>query len=353
MTEAPLKGTALLTCRGLRKSFGGNTVVSNIDFDVATGSLTAILGPSGCGKTTLLRLLAGFERQDAGSIVLDGVSLRDQPPEERRINTVFQSYALFPHMTVRENVAFPITLRSSLKDDTKKQVASLLAMVRLEDYADRLPAELSGGQQQRVAIARALAAEPHLLLLDEPLSALDRNMRQHVQLELKSLQKRLRLTFVLVTHDQDEALALADDIIVMSEGRIAQHAGPEEIYHRPANAFVADFIGGANIIKGDIRSVSAEKAVIETAFGAFEADAIQGLAAGDKAILVARPETLDVTPQGPICGTITDCVFQGTHWTCAIATGDQSLRIHSRQAPTQGAGISLSLKSGYGWIARP
>lgn len=221
----------------------GHVAVEGIDLDVAAGEFVSLLGPSGCGKTTLLRMLAGFERPTAGDIVLDGVSIVDVPPERRPINTVFQSYALFPHMSVAQNVGFGLRQRKVAKKEIGQRVAEALDLVQMTRFADRKPAMLSGGQQQRVALARALANRPDVLLLDEPMSALDRKLREEMQIELKLLQKELGTTFIFVTHDQQEALSMSDRIVVMSEGHIAQVGDGRDIYAAPVNRFVADFIG--------------------------------------------------------------------------------------------------------------
>ncbi len=242
----------LLSALGLTKSYGARApVVAGVDFEVLERTFTTLLGPSGCGKTTILRMIGGFEKPTAGTITLDGVPLGNQPPERRPVNTVFQSYALFPHMTVFDNVAFSLSLRSG-SGDVAAKVRRALDAVHMSTFEDRYPAQLSGGQQQRVAVARAIVAKPRLLLLDEPLSALDRKMRGHLQVELKDLQRRLGIAFVYVTHDQEEAFALSDTILVMNEGRIVQSGAPETVYRRPANAFVADFIGGATLVPGHV-----------------------------------------------------------------------------------------------------
>ncbi|GAB2640156.1 ABC transporter ATP-binding protein [Gordonia jinhuaensis] len=221
----------------------GHVAVTDIDLDVAAGEFVSLLGPSGCGKTTLLRMLAGFERPTEGDITLDGESIIDVPPERRPVNTVFQSYALFPHMTVAQNVGFGLRQRKVAKVEIGQRVSEALEMVQMTRFADRKPAMLSGGQQQRVALARALANRPDVLLLDEPMSALDRKLREEMQIELKLLQKDLGTTFIFVTHDQEEALSMSDRIVVMSEGHIAQVGEGQDIYAHPTNRFVADFIG--------------------------------------------------------------------------------------------------------------
>ena len=240
-----------LRVRGLTKRFGGVTAVHMANLDVETGGFTCLIGPSGCGKTTLLRMLAGLEPQSAGRIEIDGRDVSDRPPAERGVGMVFQSYALFPNLNVAENIGFGMR-RGPNAAERRTRVEALLATVGLQGYGARLPRELSGGQQQRVAIARALATDPKILLLDEPLSALDPVIREQLRGELKALQRRLEVTTVMVTHDQAEALAVADKIAVMRAGRIVQAGGPEDIYDRPVDAFVAGFVGAANVIPAEV-----------------------------------------------------------------------------------------------------
>ncbi|MFT4125534.1 MAG: ABC transporter ATP-binding protein [Gordonia sp. (in: high G+C Gram-positive bacteria)] len=239
-----------LTVSAVTKVYdNGHVAVTGIDLEIAAGEFVSLLGPSGCGKTTLLRMMAGFERPTEGDILLDGTSIVDVPPERRPINTVFQSYALFPHMSVAQNVGFGLRQRKVPKAEIAERVAESLALVQMSRFADRRPAMLSGGQQQRVALARALANRPDVLLLDEPMSALDRKLREEMQIELKLLQKELGTTFVFVTHDQEEALSMSDRIVVMSEGHIAQIGDGKAIYADPTNRFVADFIGKQNFFE--------------------------------------------------------------------------------------------------------
>src|SRR5437773_1074353 len=233
---------------GLEKRFGEVTAVDGIDLDVAAGEFFSLLGPSGCGKTTTLRLIAGFEQPTAGSIVLDGVDMAQVPPHKRRVNTVFQSYALFPHLNVRDNVAFGLRFRDVAKAERHRLVADALALVQLEGFERRRPSQLSGGQQQRVALARALILNPSVLLLDEPLGALDAKLRKALQVELKALQERVGITFIYVTHDQEEALTMSDRLAVMSGGHVEQIGTPEQVYQEPTTAYVADFLGVSNLM---------------------------------------------------------------------------------------------------------
>jgi putative spermidine/putrescine transport system ATP-binding protein len=234
---------------GLRKSFGDVVAVDGVDLEVAAGEFFTMLGPSGSGKTTTLRLIAGFERPDEGRVELGGVDVTGRPPNQRDINTVFQDYALFPHMSVADNVAYGLRVKKVAKPERAERTAEALRMVRLDDYGDRRPTQLSGGQRQRVALARAIVNRPRVLLLDEPLGALDLKLRQQMQLELKQIQHQVGITFVYVTHDQDEALAMSDRIAVFNDGRVEQVAPPAELYERPATEFVAGFVGTSNSVE--------------------------------------------------------------------------------------------------------
>ncbi|MGW0038928.1 ABC transporter ATP-binding protein [Gordonia sp. NPDC003376] len=279
-----------VSLRGITKVYdNGHVAVAGIDVDIAAGEFVSLLGPSGCGKTTLLRMLAGFERPTAGDILLDGRSIIDAPPERRPINTVFQSYALFPHMTVAQNVGFGLRQRKVGKKEIGVRVAEALGLVQMTRFADRKPSMLSGGQQQRVALARALANRPDVLLLDEPMSALDRKLREEMQVELKLLQKELGTTFVFVTHDQEEALAMSDRIVVINEGHIAQIGDGRAIYAEPVDHFVADFIGKQTFF--DVTGGVDDHGRIQTTDGAFRVgNSIDGLT-GDLVVSV-RPESI-------------------------------------------------------------
>lgn len=248
MTEA----RPLLVLKNLSKTYGSNVVLNDFDLTIYDGEFFTLLGPSGCGKTTVLRMIAGLENSDTGEIHLAGQEISELPAERRPVNTVFQSYALFPHMSVFDNVAFGLKMGGVAKDQIKTRVLEALEMVRLGDFAERKPSQLSGGQQQRVAIARAVVNRPKLLLLDESLSALDYKLRQQMQLELKRLQRKLGITFVYVTHDQEEALSMSDRVVVMHKGKVQQLGSPREIYENPANLFVAQFIGEINRLDGEI-----------------------------------------------------------------------------------------------------
>src|SRR5271163_2274691 len=249
----PVAGGTLLGVRAVSKQFGAATVLKNISLDIAAGEFLTLLGESGSGKTTLLRLIAGFEAPTSGEIWMSGQRLDTLPPYRRPVNTVFQHYALFPHMSVQENVAYGLRVKGTAAGEATSRAEEALRMVKMQDFAGARPAKLSGGQQQRVALARALVNRPQLLLLDEPLSALDANLRKQMQSELKSLQREIGITFLFVTHDQEEAMALSDRIALLREGALEQVASPREIYTRPATAYTAQFIGQTNLLRGEIR----------------------------------------------------------------------------------------------------
>lgn len=247
---------ALVTLSGISKAFDGKSIISDFNLTIDHGEFITLLGPSGCGKTTILRLIAGLEEVDSGRVMLDDNDITDTPAEHRHVNTVFQSYALFPHMSVFENVAFGLRMQKTPNAEIAARVSEALAMVQLESFADRRPHQLSGGQQQRVAIARAVVNRPKVLLLDESLSALDYKLRKQMQNELKALQRKLGITFVFVTHDQEEALTMSDRIVVMRDGKIEQDGTPREIYEEPKNLFVARFIGEINVFDADVLDIS-------------------------------------------------------------------------------------------------
>ncbi|MDQ4005013.1 MAG: ATP-binding cassette domain-containing protein, partial [Actinomycetota bacterium] len=274
----------------LRKRFDDVVAVDGISLDIPAGEFFSLLGPSGCGKTTTLRLIGGFERPDEGRILLDGADMAQTPPHRRPVNTVFQSYALFPHLSVRENVAFGLRFHGASKAETERRVGSALDLVQLGALGERMPGQLSGGQQQRVALARALVLDPEVLLLDEPLGALDAKLRKALQIELKAIQERVGITFVYVTHDQEEALTMSDRVAVMAEGHVVQVGPPREVYDEPADAYVADFLGVSNLM--DARALGAAPGGgCRVAIGDFELVAGAGVtdARGD-AKLAIRPE---------------------------------------------------------------
>jgi spermidine/putrescine transport system ATP-binding protein len=258
---------AILEIKNIIKKINNKNIIDNISIDINQGEFLTLLGPSGCGKTTLLRMIAGFVAPDSGDILLDGHSIIDLPPEQRPLHTIFQSYALFPHLTVAQNISFPLKMAKWKKNKIISQVNELLEDVELTEYANHYPHQLSGGQKQRIAIARSLVDRPKILLLDEPLSALDAQLREHMHAELVNLQQETGITFIYVTHDQSEALALSSRIAVMNKGKIEQLGVPSEIYSRPSNYFVADFLGKCNIIKSEIIAVNNEQIMIKTIDG--------------------------------------------------------------------------------------
>ena len=283
----------LLSLRHISKNFGEGDVLADVSLDVHKGEFVTLLGASGCGKTTTLRIVSGLETPDAGEVVLNGQDMTDWPPERRPVNTVFQSYALFPHMNVEKNVAYGLKVRGVDKKTQAARVAQMLELVQMSEYAKRMPAQLSGGQRQRIAIARALAPQPQLLLLDEPLGALDLQLRRQMQIELKRLQKKLGITFIYITHDQEEAINMSDRIAVMRGGKFEQLGTPEEIYDHPATRYVAQFIGRSALLEGTVRSVSGGLAVIENENGRFTVDSAQArLTAGERCEVCVRTERM-------------------------------------------------------------
>ena len=311
----------IIELRGVDKSFEDTRALEGIDLSISNGEFLTLLGPSGCGKTTILRILSGFETPDQGDVSIGGQRMNDVPPERRQVNTVFQNYALFPHMTVRDNVAFGLRMQSCPKGEIEGRVLEALRMVHLEQYADRRPHQLSGGQQQRVAIARAVVNKPLVLLLDEPFSALD------YKLEIKRLQRRLGITFVFVTHDQEEAFAMSDRVVVMNQGRIEQIGTPQEIYEEPSNLYVARFVGEINILPARIMSVPGEGIYIADISGRrFTLRTSRPFAAGDRVNVLLRPEDIrvyahdDERPEGPyLTGRIEETVYKGATVDISIA----------------------------------
>ena len=289
----------LLSLSNIRKNFGEGDVLAGISLDVLRGEFVTLLGSSGCGKTTTLRIISGLETADEGRVVLSGQDMTDLPPEKRPVNTVFQSYALFPHMNVEKNVAYGLRVKGVDKATIKARVAEMLDLVQMSAYAKRMPAQLSGGQRQRIAIARALALQPQLLLLDEPLGALDLQLRRQMQVELKRLQKKLGITFVYITHDQEEAVNMSDRICVMKDGKFEQIGTPEEIYDAPMTRYVAQFIGRSTILTGSVKSANGYSAVIENENGVFTVDAAHArVAEGEMCDVCVRTERMraSVTP---------------------------------------------------------
>ena len=302
----------LVNCR---MDFDGETVLDSINIYFNNSEFLTLLGPSGCGKTTTLRIIGGFLQPTSGDVLFDGVRINDVPPHKRRVNTVFQKYALFPHLNVFENVAFGLRIAKVPQKEIDERVTEMLEIVSLKGFEKRKPDQLSGGQQQRVAIARALVNRPEVLLLDEPLGALDLRLRKDMQNELKRIQQQLGITFIYVTHDQEEALAMSDTVVVMDKGRIQQIGTPEDIYNEPKNAFVADFIGESNILDGIMRA----DYVVEF-FGRKFRCLDKGFAKDEPVDGVIRPEDVDIVPpdNGHRCGTVTSVTFKGVHYDTIV-----------------------------------
>jgi spermidine/putrescine transport system ATP-binding protein len=287
---------ALLEIRNVTRRFGSYTAVDNVSIDVEAGEFFTLLGPSGCGKTTLLRMIAGFDLPDSGQILLDGNDMVGTPPEKRPVHTVFQTYALFPHMTVADNIAFPLKMAGKAPQEIKSRVGELLERVRLPNFGNRFPHELSGGQKQRVAFARGLVNRPRLLLLDEPLGALDAKLREEMQIELINLQKEVGITFIFVTHAQDEALALSHRIAVMNRGNVEQIDEPSKIYSAPRNRFIADFIGKISEMNAEVvEAVPSHLKLSVDGLGEVTAPGREGVKAGDKGVLAIRPEQVRIS----------------------------------------------------------
>ena len=314
----------LLELRDLKKSFDGTQVLKGISLSVREGEFVTLLGPSGCGKTTTLRIIGGLIEPDSGEVTLEGKNILGLPPEKRSVNTVFQNYALFPHMNVEKNIAYGLKLRGEKKAERAEKVKRMLRLVQLEGYEKRMPSQLSGGQRQRVAIARAVVLGPKLLLLDEPLGALDLRLRQQMQLELKALQQELGIAFIYITHDQEEALNMSDRIAIMHDGVFEQVGAPEDIYERPATRFAAEFIGQTNLIDCTVDSASESGLVLNIGGVKLPARALEGAKAGDKVALCLRNERVicALEPSGPcaLAGVIKSRHYAGGTVRCVVAT---------------------------------
>lgn len=331
----------LIELKNVKKTFDGkNYVISDFSLDIKKGEFVTFLGPSGCGKTTILRMIGGFDKQTEGEILLEGEDIGVLPPNLRPINTVFQKYALFPHLNVYDNVAFGLKLKKLSKSEIDEKVKKVLEIVDLEGFEKRNISTLSGGQQQRIAIARAVINEPKVLLLDEPLSALDYKMRKEMQLELKSMHKKLGITFIFVTHDQEEALTMSDKIVVMANGKIQQVGAPEDIYNEPANVFVADFIGESNIFRGimeEDKKASFAGAVFQT---------VDDYPKGIQIDAVIRPEDVEIVAPGlgQIDGEVTSADFKGTFYVTFVQCGQYEMEVHCLQMHKVGEKVSLKVE---------
>ena len=328
----------IIELKHITRSFeDGFSAVSDFNLEVKRGEFVTFLGPSGCGKTTTLRMIAGFDKPTSGEILLNGKDISQLPPNLRPINTVFQRYALFPHMNVFENIAFGLKQKKTPKDVIAKKVKKALELVDLEGFESRSISTLSGGQQQRVAIARALVNQPEILLLDEPLGALDLKMRKEMQLELKNMHKELGITFIYVTHDQEEALTMSDKIVVMRDGKIQQIGTPEGIYNEPENAFVADFIDESNIFNGIMTGH------LRARFAGGEFDTVDDFPEGTQITAVVRPEDVQIVPeaQGQIKGVVTDLIFKGMHYEITVQSGRYEMVIQNTRLAEVGSRVGL------------
>ncbi len=345
-----------LALSAIQHRFGYFVAVDNVDLDIAAGELIALLGPSGCGKTTLLRIIAGFINQTSGDVLVDGRSMSALPPNRRNIGIVFQNYALFPHMTVAENVAYGLQARGQPKHETGPIVDEMLALVRMEAFGDRFPRQLSGGQQQRIALARCLAVGPSILLLDEPFGALDKNLRLDMQIEIKTLQAQSGITTILVTHDQEEALSMADRIAVLKAGQVEQFASPTEIYDHPATLFVNSFVGTTNLIPGKLLAKGEGTCTVELAAGPkVECAASPAARVGDEVSFSVRPERLALSEAATgdaIPATVTAIMPLGPSIVYEVVLVDGTSvkvveeRDDTRQVAARGAAIHITRTSG-------
>ncbi len=331
----------IIELKNISIAFGNQTVLDGIDLQIKDGEFVTLLGPSGCGKTTTLRIIGGFEEPDAGEVLFEGNIINGVPSYKRQVNTIFQRYALFPHLNVYENIAFGMRVKKVREADIKTKVAEMLKLVNLEGLEKRRIDTLSGGQQQRVAIARALANEPRVLLLDEPLAALDLKLRKDMQVELKKIQQSLGITFIFVTHDQEEALTMSDTVVVMDAGKIQQIGTPKDIYNEPENAFVADFIGESNILDGIMR----KDYVAEFSGHIFDC-LDKGFAENEAVDVVVRPEDVDiVTPdKGMLTGVVTSVTFLGVHYEIIVDIGGFKWMIQTTDEAFEGDTVGLYIE---------
>ena len=324
----------------ITKSYGDSVILDQLNLYIRENEFLTLLGPSGCGKTTLLRILGGFETPDSGKIIFDGKNINDIPPNRRQLNTVFQKYALFSHMTIADNIAFGLKIKGKSKAYIKDKIRYALKLVNLEGFEDRSPDSLSGGQQQRIAIARAIVNEPKVLLLDEPLGALDLKLRQDMQYELIRLKNELGITFVFVTHDQEEALTMSDTIVVMNQGYIQQIGTPEMIYNEPVNAFVADFIGDSNIINGTM----IQDKVVEI-LGVKIPCVDEGFGCNTPVDVVIRPEDVEITEPGAgfMDGDIVSIIFKGVHYEISIMANGYEWLVHTTKMYPVGTHVGINV----------
>lgn len=326
--------------KSISKEFGGVTVLENINLYIKQNEFLTLLGPSGCGKTTTLRIIGGFEKPTNGRVLFEGKDITTIPPYERQINTVFQKYALFPHLDVYDNIAFGLKIKKMDKNEIKVRVQNMLKLVNLDGFENRTIDSLSGGQQQRIAIARALVNEPKVLLLDEPLGALDLKLRKEMQIELKNIQKRVGITFIYVTHDQEEALTMSDTVVVMDKGKIQQIGTPVDIYNEPKNAFVAQFIGESNIVDG----IMHDDFIVEFSNRVFEC-VDKGFRKNEKVNIVVRPEDIEIVnpSEGILKGVVTAVTFKGVHYEMIVNEDGFEWMIHSTNMKDVGVEIGMNI----------
>ena len=330
----------LIQLQHISKSFDGQLVLDDLNLSIYENSFVTLLGPSGCGKTTTLRIIGGFEHPDEGRVIFDGQDITSLAPNKRQLNTVFQKYALFTHMDVSENIAFGLKIKNKPSSYIKDKIKYALKLVNLEGFEHRMPDSLSGGQQQRVAIARAIVNEPKVLLLDEPLGALDLKLRQDMQYELIRLKNELGITFVYVTHDQEEALTMSDHIVVMNQGYIQQEGTPEHIYNEPENAFVADFIGDSNILHATMVHDELVN-ILGTNFVCVD----KGFGENNPVDVVIRPEDIELVPRGKgtLPGVVTNVIFKGVHYEMDVEAGGYEWLVHSTRLNEVGSEVDISV----------
>ena len=335
------KNKKIIELKNISKSYDGVTVLDNIQLHIYDNEFLTLLGPSGCGKTTTLRMIGGFETPDTGDVLFLGERINDLPAHKRNVNTVFQRYALFPHLNVFDNVAFPLKEKKVPREEIEQKVTEMLQLVKLSGFEKRNVTNLSGGQQQRVAIARALVSRPQVLLLDEPLGALDLKLRKDMQQELKSIQKATGITFIFVTHDQEEALSMSDTIVVMSDGRIQQIGTPTDIYNEPKNAFVADFIGESNIVDGIMRED------FKVTFSGHTFECVdKGFEKNEPVDVVVRPEDVDIVPleKGMLQGLITSVTFMGVHYEIIVDINGFKWMIQTTDYAAEGEKVGIYIE---------
>ena len=330
----------IIELKNLCKSYDELTILDNFSLNIKKNEFLTLLGPSGCGKTTTLKIIAGFEYADDGKVLFEGEDINNMPPYQRPVNTVFQKYALFPHMNIYENIAFGLKIKKLPKEEIDRKVKEMLKLVALEGYENRKIDSLSGGQQQRIAIARALVNEPKVLLLDEPLGALDLKLRQEMQIELKRMQQKLGITFIFVTHDQEEALSMSDTIVVMNKGKIQQLGSPEEIYNEPKNSFVARFIGESNIFDGTMLD-DFKVEFCEKVFDCVD----KGFEKNENIEVVIRPEDIKmVNPnEGMVKGIVTSTVFKGVHYEILVKENDRTWILHNTKSAEVGSELGMDI----------